>query len=132
MTTKKLASTPETPDPIESKPKSRRGGARPNSGRHGQNDSEDPYVRLTIERARHEAVKADVAEMNRQELIGQLLRRCDVEVASSRLHAVICQTLRQLPDTLERKCNATPEMVEAVQNAIDELTLTIQAKLAAI
>ena len=108
-----------------------KGGARPGSGRKPKSDgsSGDPYIILAKAKAKHEMFRAHLAELDFRKRSGQLLERSDVETASSRMHAFLSQSLRNLPDDLERRCGLSAEAVQFVQDYIDGLTSDIKAKL---
>lgn len=108
-----------------------RGGARPGAGRKPKSDgsANDPYYMLAKAKAKHEVYRANLAELDFRKRQGELLERADVETASARLHAFLAQSLRNLPDDLERRCGLSGEAVQFVQDYIDALTTDIRAKL---
>lgn len=109
----------------------KRGGARPGAGRKPTHadPGKDPYILLARAKAKHEAYRANLAELDFRKRSGELLERVDVETASARMHAFLSQSLRNLPDDLERRCGLSPENVQFVQDYIDGLTSEIKAKL---
>lgn len=114
------------------KPKSSgHGGARPGAGRKPKSDGSgsDPYIMLARAKAKHEIYKANTAELNFRKREGELLERSDVEVAATRLHAFLAQSLRSLPDDLERRCGLDPEQVVAIADYIDTLTADIEERI---
>lgn len=80
------------------------GGVRPNSGRKTA-DYERPVERVDYEaaRARHEAAKADNAELEFKIKSGQWVERAVVRQVQATAYATISQTLRSVPDNLERR-----------------------------
>lgn len=119
-----MATLKTTPPPAKS-----RGGARANT-RGGLTDVElSDYEVFQKARAQNELIKAKLGEIELGKQRGELLRKNDVEVAASRLHAFLAQSLRSLPDDLERKCGLDPTQVQFVQDYIDSLTTDIRARL---
>ena len=112
-------------------PVGQRGGARPGAGRKPKSDGSagDPYALLARAKAKHEIYRANLAELDFRIRSGELLERVDVETASARMHSFLSQSLRNLPDDLERRCGLSPESVQFVQDYIDGLTSEIKAKL---
>ena len=99
------------------------GGAREGAGRPagtGYTKSQDQKD-LDKARARHESVKADLAELELREREGELVQRSAVKKAAATLLATLAQGLRSIPDNLERKLNVTPEVSEAVGKEIDNM-----------
>lgn len=110
------------------------GGARPGAGRKpkpktGAEAAGDPYVVLAKAKAKHEAYKANLAELEFRRRAGELLERAHVEAAASRLHAMLAQSLRSLPDHLERRLGLSAEQAASVQDFIDGLTVEIRERL---
>ena len=108
-----------------------RGGKREGAGRKPKSDgsNNDPYYLLAKAKAKHEIFRANIAELDFRKRSGELLERADVEVASSRLHSFLAQSLRNLPDDMERRCGLSSEHVQFVQDYIDALTSNIAKKL---
>lgn len=108
------------------------GGSRPGT-RGGKPIDEledgDHYALFYKAKAKHEICKAELASLQVRKQHGELLQRIDVELAATRLHAFLAQSLRSLPDTMERKCGLDPTQVQYVQDYIDELTLDIRRRL---
>ena len=108
----------------------RRGGARPGAGRKPKTDDpSDPYTVLAKARAKHEAYKANLAEQEFKKRAGDLLDRARVEQASATVLAAVAQTLRSIPDNLERAVGLTPEQAEECERIIDSLCLSLHDKL---
>lgn len=97
-----------------------RGGARPNSGPRGEgyqrSESEAEYDK---EKARHERIKADQREFKLAIEMGEYLPRAATVQASATALAILTQSLRSIPDNLERTLALAPEVVEAIAVQID-------------
>jgi len=97
------------------------GGARAGAGRKPAAESSAEDARLyNASRARKEAALAGIAELDLGQKAGSLLHRDKVQLASSMAFASFVQSLRSLPDNLERDQGITPEVAEAIGTAIDE------------
>lgn len=124
-----------------------RGGARPGSGRKKKTcavgapapkpapkaepvQPEPESYDYGFERARHEKIKADAATLAYRLRCGQLLEKSHVEEVVVRMHQFLAQSLRSLPDNLERRCGLTGEQVQICEDAVDGFCLEIQARLA--
>lgn len=70
-------------------------------------------------RARKTMAAAQQAELSLAENRGDLLRRSKFRDASVMAMAVFAQTMRSLPDTLERTANLSPTQAQVVQECID-------------
>lgn len=108
-----------------------RGGAREGAGRKPKSDGSagDPYFLLARAKAKHETYRAGLAEMEYKKRAGELIERSDVESVASRLHAFLAQSLRTLPDDLERRAGITADQAEIVNQVIDSLTISIREML---
>jgi len=106
----------------------KRGGARATRGGLTKQELSD-YEVFQKARAKNEVHKAQLNELEVATRRGKLLQKSDVEVAASRLHAFLAQSLRSLPDDLERKCGLDPVQVQYVQDYIDALTTDIRGRL---
>jgi len=106
-----------------------RGGARPGAGRKPKTEQNDAHTQYAKARAKHEAYKALLAELEYRRRAGELVERSVVAADAARLHAFIAQTLRSLPDALERKCALPPEVVEELTLAIDGMLVELKQKL---
>lgn len=72
-------------------------------------------------RARHEAAKAANAELDLKIKTGEYVERVAVRQACATALASLAQTLRSLPDTLERKAGATPEQAKLAGEIVDNV-----------
>lgn len=80
-----------------------------------------PQERLDYEaaRARNEAAKADLNELELAIKRGEYVLRADVQEATATAWAAAAQTLRSVPDNLERKLGVSPEVAQEVGFLID-------------
>ena len=140
----------ETLDSIDlfsdSSPKSTRGGYRPGAGRkpsinHGGAREgagrkpagyEPPPEKIDYDKAkaRSEAAKADLAELEYKVKSKQYVDRATVVQVNTTAYATIAQTLRSIPDNLERK-GVTPETCEMIgvhiDDALNDLAIQFEA-----
>lgn len=104
------------------------GGARPGAGHptdaEVEADLADPDS-YRSQRARHEKIKADQRELKLSIERGQHLPKVPIEQASATALAVLTQSLRSLPDNLERVCGLTPEQAEKAAEEIDRALLEV-------
>ncbi len=96
------------------------GGEREGAGRPS-GDDEPPEGRADYERhrARHEGLKADERAFKLAIARGDYLPRDVQRQASATALAVLVQSLRSLPDQLERRAGLSPEQAEVVGVEID-------------
>jgi hypothetical protein len=73
-----------------------------------------------FEKARHERVKADKAEFDFAVQQGQYLPREVQQSAAATALAILTQSLRSIPDNVERSLGLGPEAVEQIAIQIDE------------
>jgi len=71
-------------------------------------------------KAREKVAQAAKAELEYRIKIGQYLPREAVRSALAEAYQAVAQSLRSVPDNLERKLGITPEVSELVSTAIDE------------
>jgi hypothetical protein len=74
---------------------------------------------LDEQRARHEKIKADEREFKLGILHGQYLSRDAQRQAAATALALLTQSLRSIPDNLERTLSIEPRLVEAIAIGID-------------
>jgi phage terminase Nu1 subunit (DNA packaging protein) len=116
---------------ILDRPLSGHGGFRPGAGAKpaGYEKSAD-LKNLDREKARHEAFKADLAELEVRKRRGDLVERAAVKIAAATALATLAQALRSVPDALEREANLAPEIAERVgvmiDSALDDLADTFE------
>lgn len=96
------------------------GGARRGAGRR-PNDYQPTDTELTFDKAkaRNEAAKADMNELEYKIKSGQYLPRAAIQEAAATSIASFAQSIRSIPDNLERTLGVTPEVAEAVGIALD-------------
>ena len=96
------------------------GGTRPGAGRKPADyvPSED---RLDYEaaRARNESAKANLNELELAIKRGEYVPRAEVQAATATALSALSQTLRSVPDNLERTLGITPELAQEVGVQID-------------
>jgi beta-glucosidase-like glycosyl hydrolase len=84
-----------------------------------------------LERALHEKSKRERSELSYKIESGQVVSRQAVQQASATALAVAAQSLRSLPDNLERKLGLSPQVAEQIELTIDailtDLSLALQA-----
>ena len=128
---------------VELLPPSGRGGRRPGAGRKkgyspkkaqeaadrqaaaddpdgDPNDVSSVAARKAVAVARKETALADQAELKYKIDSGQYVPRAEVQDACATLLAAVGQSLRSLPDLLERKCALPPDAVARVESVVDE------------
>ena len=97
------------------------GGARANSGPKPAGYVKPPEGQdYDKAKARNEAAKAGLNELELKIKSGEYLSRTAYREASATLLAELAQGLRSLPDTLERKFGLSPEALLHVERTIDE------------
>lgn len=96
------------------------GGARAGAGRKPLG-YEKPQVAKDFDEAkmRKERALADHHELAFKIKSGQYVARGAVREASATLLSNLAQSLRSLPDNLERKFNLSPEVAEEIEKVID-------------
>lgn len=96
------------------------GGARPGAGRKPAGYQKPPEaVEFDRERTRNERAKADLNELEFKIKSREYVPRAAVQQAAATLLASLAQSLRSLPDTLERKFNLPPNVTERIGMEID-------------
>ncbi len=83
-------------------------------------------------KARNEAAKARINEVKAAEVEGNVLPRDVWRDASATIFAMLAQTLRSLPDNLERSANLSPTQAEIVERTIDEALSSVAAQFKAM
>ncbi|HOX90358.1 MAG TPA: hypothetical protein PLN55_12165 [Burkholderiaceae bacterium] len=114
------------------------GGERAGAGRpvggdalNGGPERAKAKVDFEFEKARHERLKADEREFELGIKQGEYLPRESQKVAAATALAILTQSLRSIPDNLERSLGLGPETVEQVaveiDNALAEVALAFRA-----
>lgn len=103
-----------------------RGGRRPGAGRKPAGYVPPPErIDLEREKARNEKAKADLNELELAVRRGLYVERSAVRQAAATALAALAQTLRSVPDNLERKLGVAPDVAMEVglliDSALDEL-----------
>lgn len=110
-------------DLVEIEPKKKHGGRREGSGaKKGARTDEQRDLALESKRAevKLQAYKANMAELDFKIKMGEYVPRADVQEAAAKAFATVAQTLRSIPDNLERRLGVSSEVVQAVGDMIDE------------
>ena len=76
-------------------------------------------IELDREKARNEKAKADLNELELAVRRGQYVLRAEVQQATATALSALAQTLRSVPDNLERKLGVTPDVALEVGILID-------------
>lgn len=117
-----------TDDGVEvlDRPLGGRGGARPGTGPKPKGYVKPPEaVAFDKARARKEAANAELAELELAKKTGAQVDRIAVRQASATALASLVQTLRSIPDNLERRLGVSPELAQAVGEMIDAALDTV-------
>lgn len=98
------------------------GGYRPGAGRkpEGHEPSADRND-YEAARARNESAKADLNEHELAVKRGEYVPRVVGQEAAATALSVLAQTLRSIPDNLERTLGVTPDVAAAVGEQIDQV-----------
>jgi len=100
------------------------GGRRAGSGKKPkaiQDATEDSHVKYSKARADKEESLAKMAEHNFAVESGKYVPREEVQRASAVAFAAVSQTLRSIPDNLERRLGISPEISEQIAYQIDDI-----------
>ena len=104
-------------------PGGKKGGKRPGAGgKKGvpRSETADTYKVYAQARADKETALARREELKFEMESGSVVLRDDVRRASATAYAVIAQTLRAIPDNLERRLGIAPEVIEEISRQIDD------------
>ncbi len=127
-----LAPEDDYSDLISVTPINGHGGKREGSGKKSkavQDATKDSHVEFNKARAKNEAYKANLAELDFKVKSGEYLPRIEIQQATATAYATISQTLRSIPDNLERRLGISPEVAEAVGAMIDDCMNDLAADL---
>lgn len=106
------------------------GGARENAGRKPQGYVKPEHVvDFEKERARNEKAKADLNELDFKIKSGEYVPRDAVRQAAATAFASVAQSLRSIPDALERKINLDPTTAEKIGAEIDRILDSLASDL---
>lgn len=123
------------PDAIPPPAAAKHGGARANSGRKSaalEGGAADAHIVYAKSRAKKEAFAAAMAELDYKKASGQFVPREDVREAAATAFSTIAQTLRSIPDNIERKLGVTPEIAEEIGILIDDAMNELATELEAL
>ena len=96
------------------------GGARPGAGRKPADYvPSDDRLDYEAARARNEAAKADLNELDLAIKRGEYVPRAEVQAATATALSALSQTLRSVPDNLERTLGLSPDIAQEVGRQID-------------
>jgi len=96
------------------------GGRREGAGRKPKDyEPSAEKVSFDKEKALHEKVKRERAELALKVEAGKLVQRAAVQQAAAAALAMFAQSMRSLPDTIERKLHVSPEVTEEIEKTID-------------
>ena len=117
-----------TEDGIEvlDRPLGGRGGARPGTGPKPKGYVRPPEaVDFDKARARKEQANAELAELELAKRTRSQVDRIAVRQASATALASLVQSLRSIPDNLERRLGLSPEVAQSVGEMIDACLDTV-------
>jgi hypothetical protein len=98
-----------------------RGGARPGAGAKPAGYVKPPEaVALDKARARKEAALAEKAELDLMVSKGEYGDRAAFRQAVAMVISSFVQTMRSIPDNLERRLGISPEVAQAIGTELDE------------
>ena len=96
------------------------GGARPGAGRKPADYvPSDDRLDYEAARARNESAKADLNELDLAVKRGEYVPRAEVQAATATALSALSQTLRSVPDNLERTLGLSPDTAQEVGRQID-------------
>lgn len=96
------------------------GGARPGAGRKPADYvPSDDRLDYDAARARNESAKADLNELDLAIKRGEYVPRAEVQAATATALSALSQTLRSVPDNLERTLGLSPDIAQEVGRQID-------------
>ena len=96
------------------------GGARPGAGRKPADYvPSDDRLDYEAARARNESAKADLNELDLAIKRGEYVPRAEVQAATATALSALSQTLRSVPDNLERTLGLGPDIAQEVGRQID-------------
>lgn len=101
----------------------KRGGSRPGSGRKStaiEEGAADAHILYAKARAKDMAFRAQQAELDFKISSGQFISRAEVRQSCAQAFSAIAQTIRSLPDNIERRLGISPELAEEIQILLDE------------
>jgi phage terminase Nu1 subunit (DNA packaging protein) len=110
-----------SPDPRAAIPRGRGSGDKSRVGRKSDAVREDAdYIDYARAKARRETALADIAELEAAKLQGKQVDRDAVRNGSAKAFSTCAQSIRSIPDTLERRLGLPPDVIQAIEGLIDE------------
>lgn len=110
-----------------------RGGARPGAGRKPLGYVPRPEkVDYDIEKALHEKSKRERSELAYKKESREVVSRVAVQEACATALAMAAQSLRSMPDNLERKLSLAPAVTEEIEKTIHAVLTDLAAAFAAL
>lgn len=79
----------------------------------------DDRIDYEAARARNESAKADLNELDLAIKRGEYVPRAEVQAATATALSALSQTLRSVPDNLERTLGLSPDIAQEVGRQID-------------
>jgi phage terminase Nu1 subunit (DNA packaging protein) len=95
------------------------GGARPNAGRPPGYVKSDDLKALDAAKARLESIKADRQELAHKIELGKYVNREAIKQVAATTIAMFSQTMRSMPDAIERRLGVEPKVAETIGEMID-------------
>lgn len=112
--------TVQIDDILDAPRKSRVGGYRPGAGAKPAGYVKPQEMQdYDAARARNESAKAELNELEVKIKTGEYGSRASYRQASATALASLAQTLRSVPDNLERRMGISPEVAQEVGDMID-------------
>lgn len=108
--------------------KTSHGGRRAGAGRKTKEVealTHSSLIEREANKARLEKAKADKAEHDFQVQIGLYVEREAVRGAQAKAFSAVAQSLRSIPDVLERKLGVSPDVAERVGQEVDSILSTL-------
>jgi len=90
---------------------------------------DNPALAYAAARAKKELAHADLANLNYLTKSGQYLPRADIRQATATAFATVAQSLRSIPDNLERRVGVSPAIAESVGEMIDIILADLSEEL---
>ena len=118
---------------MQAKTSAGHGGFRPGAGGKPAGYVRPPEViDLDREKARNERAKANINEFEYAVLRGRYVDRAEVRQAAATALAELAQTLRSVPDSIERRLGVSPEVAAEVGDLIDHALNEVAARFEAV
>lgn len=95
-------------------------------------DEGSPYVAHKQAQADHERLKIEERQFDLEIRKGLHVEVAAVQQATATAMAALAQSLRSLPDLLERRCGLQPAAVRLVGQTVDEVLASAAASLQAM